>query len=82
MSMNIPLQPTPTSYQVVQSSDRDAFEREVNELLRKGWTFHGPTMQSGTGPVLYTQPMIQLEMRPIKMPGGDGSIVPVEGIIR
>ena len=76
MNGNIPIQPTPTEYRLVRSTDADAFQGAVNNMLKDGWTFHGPTVISGGE---FAQPMIQLEMRPVKMGKMDSSIIPVEG---
>jgi hypothetical protein len=79
MNMNVPMQPAPTAYKLIQAESAGQFEQQVNAALQDGWTFHGPTIQCDS---LYTQPMVKLEMRPIKMPKVDGSILPVEAIIR
>lgn len=80
MNMNVPMQPTPVEYKLVRSTDPEAFQGEVNKMLKQGWLFHGPTVISDGQ---YTQPMIQIEIRPVKMGKMDGNdIVPVSGIIR
>ena len=78
--MNIPMQPMPVEYKLVRSSDPEAFQTEVNKMLKQGWMFHGPTVNSDSQ---YTQPMIQLEVRPVKMGKMEGNdIVPVSGILQ
>lgn len=76
MNGNIPIQPVPTEYRLVRSTDAEAFQKAVNTMLKDGWTFHGPTFISGNE---FVQPMIQLEMRPVKMGKLDSAILPVEG---
>jgi len=80
MNVNVPMQPMPVEYKLVRSTDAEAFQTEVNKMLKKGWMFHGPTTHSDKG---YEQPMITLEIRPVKMGKMDSNdIVPVSGIIR
>lgn len=80
MNMNIPMQPTPVAYIIIQSASGVIFQEEVNKQLKEGWTFHGPTAISANG--LFTQPMILIEIRPVKMGKLDSAIVPVEGILQ
>jgi len=79
MNVNVPMQPMPVEYKLVRSTDAEAFQTEVNKMLKKGWMFHGPTTHSDKG---YEQPMITLEIRPVKMGKDSNDIVPVSGIIR
>jgi len=77
--MNMPMQPMPVEYKLVRSTDPEAFQTEVNTMLRQGWMFHGPTTHGETG---YEQPMIILEIRPVKMGKMDSDILPVSSILR
>ena len=78
--MNVPMQPMPTEYKLVRSNDGAEFEKTVNKVLHEGWMLHGPTVQADNGG--FFQPMVMLEIRPVKMGKMDGDIMPVSGIIR
>jgi len=76
----------PVAYRLVYSNDATEFENTINSLLKKGWTFHGPTIvkllgeHGGQG---WYQPMIQLEVQPVKMGKMDtlDIVSPMSGIM-
>lgn len=71
------MQPAPVAFKMVKSLNSDVFVQQVNALLKEGWVFHGPMMQSGQE---WVQGMVQIEIQPIKMGSAfESSIMPVGG---
>jgi hypothetical protein len=85
MNMQVPMQPSPTEFVVVESESSSGLSEKVNDLLRKGWFLHGPMTidrsHVGSGPRSFVQPLVKIEMRPLPM-GETSRVQPVSGIIQ
>ena len=76
---DVPMQPTAVEYRVCSANSVAALTEAVNEGLRAGFTLHGPLAVTDSG---YLQPLVRVELRPIRLPGQDSTIMPVSGILK
>lgn len=73
---NVPVQPTVVEYKVCRANSGDGLAAEVNAALKQGFTVHGPMMLHGaTSLPTFMQPLVKIELRPVKMTGMDSSVM-------
>ena len=74
-NQQVPVQPMPVEFDLIVSDSTKVFVDKVNDMLKKGWIFHG-AMQVIANTSEWVQPMCRLELRPLALPKQD-AILPV-----